>query len=115
MGKNMRRLLLKAIKHPGWNTYAWGERATANAISTLVSYGFIEVNEHRQFRLIGNEQLFQLQADVNDMNASRRTQFTRCKCGHLHDTDLHCLNCKVQHIRPRFAANGQREFGGSGC
>lgn len=94
MGKNIRRLLKFAITYPGWHTYAWGERATADAIATLVSYGMIETNEHRQFRLIGNERLFQLKLDVADMAASHRTQFTRCrKCFRLHDTDLRCPHC----------------------
>ncbi len=95
MGKNIRRWLKFAIEYPGWHTYAWGERATAEAIGTLVSYGFIEVNEHRQFRLVGNAQLFKLIQDNKYMRASRQTIFVRCpKCLRLHDEGWQCTHCK---------------------
>lgn len=106
MGKNMKRLLLFAIQYPGWHTYG-KDRGTVDAIVKLGNDGFIETNAHRQFRLIGNEKLFQLQQDVDDMNSSHRTTFSRCECGHLHDTELVCSHCKPEPrppvIRPRIA------------
>ena len=50
MGKNQARLLRFAIQYPTWHTYG-KDRATVNAIRSLASYGVVEVNEHRQFRL----------------------------------------------------------------
>lgn len=97
MGKHIRRLLKFAINYPGWNSYAWGQRATANAIRVLVGYGFIEVNEHRQFRLVGNAQLFKLIQDTEDMKSSRNTRFVRCpKCLRLHDDGWQCPNCRYE-------------------
>lgn len=113
MGKNMKRLLLFAIQYPGWHTYGH-DRGTVDAIVRLGNEGFIETNSTRQFRLIGNAKLFQLQQDVNDMNGSNRTTFSRCECGHLHDTELVCSHCKPAVLRPRIAGPGQREFGGGG-
>ena len=93
MGTNQRQLLHKAIHRPGWHCFAPDMQV---AIDKLKEYGFIEVKKMKmQYRLIGNEQLFQLQADVNDMNESHRTQFSRCECGHLHDTDVVCEHCRV--------------------
>jgi len=50
MGKNMKRLLLFAIRYPGWHT--WGkDRSTVDAVRCLCEQGFIETNKYRQFRL----------------------------------------------------------------
>ncbi len=50
MGKNMKRLLLFAIKYKGWHT--WGkDRATCDAVRRLEAQGYIETNDCRQFRL----------------------------------------------------------------
>ena len=52
MGTNAIRLLKFAIRYmDGWHSYA-KDAKTTRAINTLVSHGFIEVNEHRQFRLL---------------------------------------------------------------
>lgn len=113
MGKNMKRLLLYAIQSPGWQTYS-RDRATGD--------GFIVVNEHRQFRLRLPDAFRQQSQDITDMSESRQTQFTRCKkCGRLHDSGWECVHCKAaepepepEGVRPRFAPEGQREFGGEG-
>ena len=50
MGKNMRRLLLFAIRFQGWHT--WGtDRSTCDAVRRLREQGFIETNDCRQFTL----------------------------------------------------------------
>ena len=50
MGKNMKRLLLFAIRYKGWHT--WGrDRSTCDAVRRLQEQGFIETNDCRQFRL----------------------------------------------------------------
>ena len=50
MGKNMKRLLLFAIRFQGW--HSWGrDRSTCDAIRRLSKQGFIELNSYRQFRL----------------------------------------------------------------
>jgi hypothetical protein len=92
MGKNMRRLLHLAIHHPGWHSY--GSDMT-KSVEKLREYGFVEVRPAQStYRLIGNDKLFQMQSDISDMHGARRTQFTRCSCGHLYEVDLQCLHCK---------------------
>lgn len=120
MGKNVKRLLLFAIKFPGWHSYG-KDRATTDAIALLVRDGFIVVNGERQFRLELPDWVSQQSRDVIDMKASRQTQFTRCsKCGRLHDSGWSCVHCRqvkpvvTTVIRPRIAIDGQREFGGAG-
>ena len=50
MGKNMKRLLLFAIRFDGW--HSWGkDRSTCDALRRLCHQGFIETNEFKQFRL----------------------------------------------------------------
>ncbi len=50
MGKNMKWLLLFAIKYPGWHT--WGkDRATVDAVHRLCEQGYLVTNDHRQFKL----------------------------------------------------------------
>ena len=120
MGKNVKRLLLFAIKNPGWNTYG-KDRATTDAVALLVRDGFIVVNETRQFRLDLPDSIWKEKRDIADMLGSRQTQFTRCqKCGRLHDSGWECVHCRqvkpvvTTVIRPRIATGGQREFGGAG-
>lgn len=93
MGKHIKRLLKFAIENPGWHT--WGrDRSTVDTINLLLSYGMIEINKNRQFRILCGHEIAQLRQDVADMNESHRTQFTRCcECGHVHDTDLRCSHC----------------------
>lgn len=117
MGKNMRWVLLLAVQYPGWHTCG-KDRGTIDAIVRLGNEGLIETNAYGQFRLVGNELLFRLKQDVQDMKSSVQTQFTRClKCGHLHDSGWECVHCEQAKpmpsppvIRPRIAG----EFGGRG-
>ena len=54
MGKNMKRLLLFAIRFPGWHT--WGkDRSTCDAVRRLEEQGFIKTNDCRQFILATDE------------------------------------------------------------
>lgn len=50
MGRNAIRLLRFAITYPGWHRYGT-DRSTVRAIKRLRDLNFIEVNDHRQFRL----------------------------------------------------------------
>lgn len=50
MGKNMKRMLLFAIRYRGWHSWA-KDRSTCDAVKRLKRLGFIETNEFRQFRL----------------------------------------------------------------
>ena len=89
MGPTQQRLLHKAIHYPGWHCFAPDMQSV---IDKLVKYGLIEVKK-MQYRLIGNEKLFQMQQDINDMNAARQTQFGRCHCGHLYELSWGCGHC----------------------
>ncbi len=51
MGRHQLRLLQFAIKFPGWNSYGT-DVPTVRAVNKLVEAKLLEVNEHRQFRLI---------------------------------------------------------------
>lgn len=52
MGKNMKRMLLFAIRYQdGWHSWQTTDRATRDAIKCLEKQGFIETNKHHQFRL----------------------------------------------------------------
>ena len=50
MGKNMKHLLLFAIKYRGWHYWA-KNRPTYDAVHRLYDQGFIEINKWKQFRL----------------------------------------------------------------
>lgn len=50
MGKNQKRLMLFALKYPGWHTYG-KDAATVAAVEKLCEHGFLEINEFRQFQL----------------------------------------------------------------
>lgn len=51
MGKHVDRLLKYAIKFPYWNAISGKDRATNDAIRTLVRKGLIVVNDFNQFRI----------------------------------------------------------------
>ena len=123
MGKNVKHLLLFAIRNPGWQTFG-KDRATTDALAVLVKDGLVVVNGSGQFRLNLPPWVARQSRDVQDMGESRCTQFTRCtKCGRLHDSGWECVHCKAaepkpkpepEPVRPMFARDGQREFGGAG-
>ena len=50
-GKNQCHLLSFAEKFPGWHTYA-KDRATLAALEGLKRKGYIETNQHGQFRMV---------------------------------------------------------------
>ena len=50
MGKNQKRLMLFALRYPGWHGYG-KDRATVEAVEKLCDHGFIEINDYRQFQL----------------------------------------------------------------
>lgn len=54
MGKHQLRLLKFAIKYKGWHTFGT-DSSTVNAVRSLAAAGLIEVNKHRQFKLMSGK------------------------------------------------------------
>ncbi len=59
LGKHQKRLLIFARKYAGWHTYA-NNRSTREVVKRLENRKLITVNQHRQFSIVGIDQMLRV-------------------------------------------------------